>query len=520
MRHKKGQRERGASHTADGPELYKKLMSVALDDDGLEDAPPEALDAVIHVFCTHSPPRWGMPWQRQRQYSSASSGLVIQGRRLLTNAHSVEFATVLSVCRRGDDRKFIARCVAVCTECDLALLTVDDDAFWEGPSAPKPLRFGRLPRLQDAVAVLGYPVGGDTLSITAGVVSRIEGTEYVHGATQLLACTVDAAINAGNSGGPVLNEAGLCVGVAFQSLGGDAENVGYCIPTPVVAHFLADVERNGGANCTGFPCLSFEWQPCESPALRASLGLDRTAGGGVLITRVEPTSPMAAALRRGDVLTAFDGVAIAADGSVPFRTGERISFDHLITQRFIGDVSTLGVVRDKASLSVEVTLGTHAVLVPPFVNTAQPPWLIAGGCVFVAGSEPYLKGEFGEEWEYEAPVPMLHTVFMELAQSADEQCVVLAQILAARCNVGFDDASVAHCRVLAFNGTRVTSLAHLASLLAACSDPFYKLDLDGGQTVLLDAEQCRAEASGILAAHGVPSPASPDLMPLLMGKTV
>lgn len=63
-----------------------------------------------------------------------------------------------------------------------------------------------------------YPVGGDTMSVTQGVVSRIEVTSYVHGAAELLGIQVDAAINSGNSGGPAFNEHGQCVGIAFQSL--------------------------------------------------------------------------------------------------------------------------------------------------------------------------------------------------------------------------------------------------------------------------------------------------------------
>ena len=53
---------------------------------------------------------------------------------------------------------------------------------------------------QDAVAVVGYPIGGDTISVTSGVVSRIEVTSYVHGSTELLGVQIDAAINSGNSG--------------------------------------------------------------------------------------------------------------------------------------------------------------------------------------------------------------------------------------------------------------------------------------------------------------------------------
>ena len=56
------------------------------------------------------------------------------------------------------------------------------------------------------------------MSVTSGVVSRIEVTSYVHGAAELLAIQIDAAINSGNSGGPAFNSKGECVGIAFQSL--------------------------------------------------------------------------------------------------------------------------------------------------------------------------------------------------------------------------------------------------------------------------------------------------------------
>ena len=67
------------------------------------------------------------------------------------------------------------------------MLTVSDDDFWEGVS---PVEFGDLPALQDAVTVVGYPIGGDTISVTSGVVSRIEILSYVHGSTELLGLQV------------------------------------------------------------------------------------------------------------------------------------------------------------------------------------------------------------------------------------------------------------------------------------------------------------------------------------------
>ena len=198
--------------------------------------PHGLLDSTVKLFCVHTEPSFSMPWQRKRQFASTSTGFMVAGpdgeRWLLTNAHAVEYGTQIKVKRRGDDTKFLATVLAAGTECDIALLSVADPEFWEGAA---PLTLGGLPRLQEAVAVVGYPIGGDTISVTSGVVSRIEVTAYVHGSTELLGIQVSAAINSGNSGGPCFNAGGECVGVAFQSMAGsDAENIGYVIPTPVV----------------------------------------------------------------------------------------------------------------------------------------------------------------------------------------------------------------------------------------------------------------------------------------------
>lgn len=116
-----------------------------------------------------------------------------------------------------------------------------------------------LPNLEDKVAVVGYPVGGENLSVTAGVVSRIDMQEYTMGDYDLLAVQVDAAINPGNSGGPVFDIDNEFIGIAFQALkDGTTENCGYIIPFPVVLHFLEDVRRN--KKYTGFCSLNFSLQ--------------------------------------------------------------------------------------------------------------------------------------------------------------------------------------------------------------------------------------------------------------------
>ncbi|KAG0466716.1 hypothetical protein HPP92_018296 [Vanilla planifolia] len=295
-----------------------------------------SMDAVVKVFCVHTEPNFSLPWQRKRQYSSSSSGFIIGGRRVLTNAHSVEHYTQVKLKKRGSDTKYLATVLAIGTECDIAMLTVSDDEFWDGVS---PIQFGNLPALQDNVAVVGYPIGGDTISVTSGVVSRMEILSYVHGSTELFRLTghvnllrqIDAAINSGNSGGPAFNDKGKCVGIAFQSLKHeDAENIGYVIPTPVIMHFIHDYEKTG--EYTGFPMLGIEWQKMENPDLRKAMGM--TSGQkGVRVRRIEPTAPESEFLKPSDIILSFDGVDIANDGTVPFRHGERIGFSYLVSPK-------------------------------------------------------------------------------------------------------------------------------------------------------------------------------------------
>lgn len=227
-------------------EVLQRMMSELESTSGGPSEEPAAasriMDGVVRVYCTHCPPNFSMPWQRVKQDFSTASGFVIDGRRILTNAHAVEYGTLVQVKKRQSERKYLAKVHAVGHECDLAVLTVEDDRFWDDLS---PLVFGGMPNLQDEVSVVGYPVGGESLSITSGVVSRIEMQKYAQASADLLAIQIDAAINPGNSGGPVVagNEV---IGVAFQSLSSeDTENIGYVVPVNVITHFLESVARSG-----------------------------------------------------------------------------------------------------------------------------------------------------------------------------------------------------------------------------------------------------------------------------------
>ncbi|KAK9820002.1 hypothetical protein WJX72_005011 [[Myrmecia] bisecta] len=474
------------------------------------------MDAVVKVYCVHTEPNYSLPWQRKRQFASTSSGFMVAGEKgerwLLTNAHSVEYYSQVKVKRRGDDQKFLAEVLAIGTECDIALLTVKDDAFWQDV---QPLHFGPLPHLQDAVAVVGYPIGGDTISVTSGVVSRIEVTSYVHGCTELLGVQIDAAINSGNSGGPVFNSVGQCVGIAFQSMaGGDAENIGYVIPTPVIHHFLTDYRRTG--SFTGFPSLGIKWQRMESLALRSwySMGPGRK---GVLVRHIAPTSNAAKLLKPDDVIMRFDGVQVACDGTVPFRSGERIAFNYLISQKYTGEHAVLDVLRDGAELQVDVTLVRPTSLVPLHLSGADPSFLVVAGLVFTPCCEPYLQSEYGPEYLSDSPVKLLDKLLHGHRQSEDEQVVILSQVLACDATLGYEDLFNVHIRK--FNGMPIKNLRHLAQLVIDCKDKWMRFDMDYEEVVILDTEIANAATQAILEAHSIPAVVSKDMRDLLREPT-
>ncbi|KAK4492564.1 hypothetical protein RD792_003379 [Penstemon davidsonii] len=447
------------------------------------------LKAVVKVYCTHTAPDYSLPWQKQRHAFMIGDG------KLLTNAHCVEHDTQVKVKRRGDDTKYVAKVLARGVECDIALISVESEEFWQGA---EPLQFGRLPNLQDAVTVVGYPLGGETISVSKGVVSRIEVTSYAHGSSELLGIQIDAAINPGNSGGPAFNDKGECIGVAFQVYrSDDAENIGYVIPSTVVSHFLEDYKRNG--KYTGFPSLGVLLQKLENPALRACLNVP--SNEGVLVRKVEPTSHASNVLKEGDVIVSFDNVRVGSEGTVPFRSSERIAFRYLISQKFTGDVAELGIIRGGQLMKVQVVLNTRVHLVPYHIEGGQPSYLIVAGLVFTPLSEPLID----EECEgigvisFSSLLSLTHKPLL---------CVILSSLFDYYHFFLWSVEIVDESTILYGKVQRRTN----GDPIAACNEKYLVFEFEDNHLVVLEKELTLAQSTNILKGYGIPSERSEDLL--------
>src|SRR5439155_6299702 len=194
--------------------------------------------SLVRITSTEVEPDYRAPWNTGAIGRGVGAGFGIAGPRILPDARVVRNTRYLTVERDGDPNKYPARVVFVAHDCDLALITVDSPEFFKNML---PLGFGGIPELESTVSAYGYPIGGERMSVTTGIVSRIDFQLYTHSSIDShLAIQISAQINPGNSGGPVMQN-GKVVGVVFHGYSGDvAQGVAYMIPPSVIRRLLTD----------------------------------------------------------------------------------------------------------------------------------------------------------------------------------------------------------------------------------------------------------------------------------------
>ena len=234
-----------------------------------------------------------------------------------------------------------------------------------------------------------------------------------------------------------------------------------------------------------------------------------------MVRDVETLAPSHGVLQKGDVIMSFDGTEVAGDGTVPFRTGERISFGYLISQKFVGESSRLAVMRGGEELSLDVHLKKTEKLVPIDFEGRDPPYFIVAGLVFTVCSEAYLRSEFGrygDEYGQQAPLKFIEACY-KMQKKPGEQLVVLSQILVCDANVGYESDHYANTIVYSVNGRNISSLLELAEAVESSTERFleFEVGMFFKEVVILDREKVAAATREILERHSVPAPASKDL---------
>jgi hypothetical protein len=129
-------------------------------------APPQpngpVQKSLVRITATEVAPDYRAPWNAGMLGRGVGAGFVIDGNRIMTNAHVVSNSRYLTVERDGDPNKYPAKVLFVAHDCDLALITVDAPNFYKNML---PLKFGGIPELESTVSAYGYPIGGERVEM-------------------------------------------------------------------------------------------------------------------------------------------------------------------------------------------------------------------------------------------------------------------------------------------------------------------------------------------------------------------
>jgi S1-C subfamily serine protease len=472
-------------------------------------------NSVVKIFATVRYPNPYQPWTKDSPEDQTGSGVVIEGRRILTNAHVVDYASQVQIQANQAGDKISATVEAIAPGIDLAVLKLDDEKFFD--THPPLARAKTLPGIKDTVLTYGFPEGGNSLSITKGIVSRVEFTPYNFPISGLR-IQIDAAINPGNSGGPAA-VGDKMIGLTFSRLN-EAENIGYIIPSEEIDLFLQDI---ADGHYDGKPAMYDELQTLENPALRAFLKLPPNVEGMVVHKpyKDDPVYP----LKEWDVITKIGDTPVDDQGMIKLGDGLRVHFQYEIQHITTNGTVSLTIVRAGKELKVNLPVSANYPRLIPGLNSTYPSYFICGPLVFSAATDEYLGGLL--RTKYGATVmsrlsslanPLVTRISDQPAFPGESLVIIASPFFPHKLAKGYDNPRAQV--VKAVNGIPVKNLSHLVEILRDAKDEFITIQCHTryGETMIFPRAQMVAATDEILTDNGVRSQGSADTLAIWNAK--
>ena len=464
-------------------------------------------ESVVKISATLRYPDIVHPWTKQSPRQASGTGVVIDGKRILTNAHVVLYASQLFVEAQQSSEKLTATVEAVSPGMDLAVIKLDDESFFDKRTALT--RVQTLPEVKETVVVYGYPQGGSSLSVTKGIVSRIEFVGYGENASGVR-IQVDAPINPGNSGGPALVD-GKMIGLVFSKIT-NADNIGYIIPGEEIELFLKDV---ADGKYDGKPAMHDMLQTLENPALRDFLHLEKKSQGMVVHTPAEtkPEYP----LKTWDLVTRIGSTEIDNVGMVKVKDNLRLQFQYMIQKLAKGNKVPVSVVRKGKPLTLDAPVTSKWPMLIESLQGRYPSYFVYGPLVFSSANREFCAA-------IDRPGSPLGTAMALMgsplatrrgdrpAFEGEELVVITAPMFPHAMSKGYDNPFSKVVKEV--NGVKVKNLRHFVELLRDTKEKFTTLDFDDrfSETIVFNHQEALKATDEILSDNGIRQQASDDLM--------
>jgi S1-C subfamily serine protease len=474
-------------------------------------------NSVVKVFSTMRYPDPYKPWTKQAPREATGSGVVIKGRRILTNAHVVLYASQVQVQANQSGNLVPATVEVIAPGIDLAVLKLDDDSFFD--SHP-PLEWATAPpQTEDSVMVYGYPLGGTSLSITKGIISRVEFASYNYPAVGLR-IQIDAAINPGNSGGPAV-VGNKMIGLAFSRLGGVAQNIGYIIPNEENDLFLKDV---ADGHYDGKPLMADECQVFGNSTLHSFLKLDNSVHG-VIVSRPDSLDPDYP-LKKWDVITKIGNTPVDDQGMVNLDNNLRVFFKYLVQKATKNGKVPLTVVRAGKKIQVELPVATNRPRLIPDLDGAYPSYFVYGPIVFSSATGEFINGlTTGALGGSRMSIlgltgsPLITRIGDKPAFEHEGLVVISSPFFPHRLSKGYANPFMEIVKTV--NGIPIKNLGHLVEVLRDSKDEFIIIEFYGllAPIVVFPRTEIAAATDLILVDNDIRSQGSPDTLAIWNAKS-
>jgi len=446
-------------------------------------------DSIVKIYTVSKIPQYATPWNSNMKRSHGS-GAIISGNRILTNAHVVANETFIEVKRHGDTKRYQAKVEYISHQADLAILTLEDKSFFKGTKA---LAFDGLPLIQQEIAVYGFPMGGNSISVSTGIVSRIEHTRYAHSREIFLSIQIDAAVNPGSSGGPAISD-GKIVGVVMQQIS-KSQSIGYIVPVEVIKHFLKDIKDK---KYDGYPHLGIDTQMMDNDAIRAVYKIPDGVSG-VLVIDISENSSLYKKIKKGDILLAIDGNKIQNDGTVEFREHQFTSYKYYVDKKQLGEKISLDILRAGKRERLELTLKNIAddnLFVNTLEHDVMPNYYIYGGYVFTPLSRNLIMNS--------------RSTLLELRQAANkwsspqqEEAVILLKVLASKISRGNHSFSL--WMIDKVDGRKFKNFAEFVAITKAFKGKYLIFENRDGVKIAIDSKEAQNIEEKILKRYSIKS---------------
>src|ERR1700704_2131881 len=327
---------------------------------------------------------------------------------------------------------------------------------------------------------------------------------------------VDAALNPGNGGGPVV-AGDKMIGLAFGTVG---NNIGYIVPNGEIALFLQAVD---GGHQYDKPAMYDELQTLENPALRQYLALDKSVHGIVVHRpfRTEAGYP----LKEWDLITAIGDTRIDDQGMVTLGDDLRVRFQYLIQSVARNGTVALTLLRGGKTLSVALPLVHDRPYLVRQLSGAYPEYFIYGPLVFSRATLEHLQSVYSPAM-FARPRSIYgmfqSPLFQQLGSSPsaerEEVVIVSSPFFPDKLTAGYDNP--AGGTVARLNGKSVRSLKHLVELLRDMKDEFMVIEFDQPEreALVFARQQLVAATERILTNNDVRAQGSAALMRVWQGR--